>query len=185
MRGLIHSTWLLGSLVAVSAALVVTLCHAAPGSSASAAEGWSMDERAVLASLSLKRLAPMPADPSNAFERLPAAIEFGRRLFMDARFSSHGAVSCSSCHDPHQQFQDGLPVGRGAGTGSRRTMPGVFVRRVKIGNIVAVISCAINTRCTRKHEARVLNNQVFRHDLKMHRAGIIKREHDIWRNDAS
>ena len=123
MRGLIHSTWLLGSLVAVSAALVVTLCHAAPGSSASAAEGWSMDERAVLASLSLKRLAPMPADPSNAFERLPAAIEFGRRLFMDARFSSHGAVSCSSCHDPHQQFQDGLPVGRGAGTGSRRTMP--------------------------------------------------------------
>jgi cytochrome c peroxidase len=54
---------------------------------------------------------------------LPAAIELGRRLFADARFSANGAVSCASCHDPRKQFQDGLPVGRGVGTGSRRAMP--------------------------------------------------------------
>ena len=123
MRRLMNSAWLLGSLMAASAALVVTLAHAAPRSVAPGTEGWSKDELAVLASLSLKRLPPVPADASNAAERLPAAIEFGRRLFADTRFSSNGAVSCASCHDPQKQFQDGLPVGRGAGAGSRRAMP--------------------------------------------------------------
>ena len=37
---------------------------------------------------------PLPADPSNAVERLPAAVELGRRLFEDARLSANGAVSC-------------------------------------------------------------------------------------------
>jgi cytochrome c peroxidase len=123
MRRTKHSIWLLGSLVAASAALVMTLAHAAPLSAATGAESWSQDELAVLASLSLKRLPPVPADASNVVERLPAAIELGRRLFGDARFSSNGAVSCASCHDPHRQFQDGLPVARGVGTGSRRAMP--------------------------------------------------------------
>jgi len=65
----------------------------------------------------------VPVDPSNAVERLPAAVELGRRLFSDARFSRNGAVSCASCHDPQKQFQDGLPVSHGVGTGSRRAMP--------------------------------------------------------------
>ena len=78
---------------------------------------------AVLASLSLTRLPPVPADPSNAVERLPAAVDLGKRLFNDARFSANGAVSCATCHDAQKQFQDGLPVGRGVGTGSRRAMP--------------------------------------------------------------
>ena len=69
----------------------------------------------------------MPIDPSNAVERLPAAIELGQRLFADTRFSANGAVSCASCHDPRKQFQDGLPVSRGLGTGSRRAMPIVGV----------------------------------------------------------
>ncbi len=123
MRRIMNSVWLLGSIMAMSAALVVTLAHAAPSSGDSNAQGWSKEERAVLASLSLKRLPPVPVDPSNAVERLPAAIELGRRLFADARFSANGAVSCASCHDPRKQFQDGLPVGRGVGTGSRRAMP--------------------------------------------------------------
>ena len=123
MRRLTDLVWLLGSLMAASAALVVTLAHAAPPSAGSGTEGWSKDELAVLASLSLKRLPPAPVDPSNAVERLPAAIELGRRLFVDTRFSSNGAVSCASCHDPQKQFQDGLPVSRGVGTGSRRAMP--------------------------------------------------------------
>ena len=65
----------------------------------------------------------MPVDSSNAVERLSAAVDLGQRLFNDARFSRNGAVSCASCHDPQRQFQDGLPVSRGVGTGSRRAMP--------------------------------------------------------------
>ena len=89
MRRIISSVWLLGSVMAVSAALVVTLAHAAPRiAETRTPHGWSKEERAVLASLSLSRLPPVPVDPSNAVERLPAAIELGRRLFADARFSA-------------------------------------------------------------------------------------------------
>jgi cytochrome c peroxidase len=113
--------WMLGSVMAASAALVVTF--AAPREPGAGADRWSVQDRAVLASLSLKQLPAAPLDASNAVERLPAAIALGQRLFNDARFSSNGAVSCASCHDPQKQFQDGLPVGRGVGTGSRRAMP--------------------------------------------------------------
>jgi cytochrome c peroxidase len=123
MRRLRSMVWLLGSVMAASAALVVTFAHAAPQLPATGADRWSAEEMAVLASLSLKRLPPLPVDPSNAVERLPAAVELGQRLFNDARFSSNGAVSCASCHDPQKQFQDGLPVSHGVGTGSRRAMP--------------------------------------------------------------
>jgi cytochrome c peroxidase len=90
---------------------------------ASTAEHWSAADLETLASLRLARLPPPPDDPSNAVERSPAAIALGLRLFNDARFSRNGAVSCASCHDPARQFQDGLPVGHGIGTGRRRTMP--------------------------------------------------------------
>jgi cytochrome c peroxidase len=123
MRRIMNAAWLLGSLMAMSAALVVTLAHAAPSSTGPDDDRWSKEERAVLASLSLKRLPPVPVDPSNAVERLPVAIDLGRRLFADPRFSANGAVSCATCHDPRKQFQDGLPVARGVGTGSRRAMP--------------------------------------------------------------
>ena len=32
-------------------------------------------------------------------------------------------MSCASCHAPDRQFQDGLPVAQGVGTGTRRAMP--------------------------------------------------------------
>jgi cytochrome c peroxidase len=115
--------WVLGSVIAASAALVVTFAHAASPQPATGADRWSAEDRAVLASLSLQRLPPVPVDPSNAVERLPAAVDLGQRLFNDARFSRNGAVSCASCHDPQKQFQDGLPVSHGVGTGSRRAMP--------------------------------------------------------------
>jgi len=115
--------WILGSMFATCAALTVTLVQAADGQATSRADRWSTEDRAVLASLSLKRLPPVPVDPSNAVEQQPAAVAPGKRLFNDARFSSNGAVSCATCHDPQQQFQDGLPVGQGVGTGSRRAMP--------------------------------------------------------------
>ena len=108
---------------ALCGALIVTLADAADPQPAAGPVRWSADERAVLASLSLKRLPPVPADPSNAVERQPAAIDLGRRLFEDARLSRNGAVACATCHDPARQFQDGLPVSQGVGTGARRAMP--------------------------------------------------------------
>ncbi len=124
MRRLESMVWMLGSAAAaVCAALTVTLADASEQQPAAAALRWSADEKAVLASLSLRRLPPAPADPSNAVERQPAAIELGRRLFSDTRLSRNGAVACASCHDPARQFQDGLPVSQGVGTGSRRAMP--------------------------------------------------------------
>ncbi|MEI8155393.1 MAG: cytochrome c peroxidase [Burkholderiales bacterium] len=84
---------------------------------------WSVTEVAALSSLRLSQLPPTPSDPSNAVENSPAAIDLGRQLFNDTRFSKNQSVSCASCHDAQKNFQDGLPVGRGVGTGSRRTMP--------------------------------------------------------------
>jgi cytochrome c peroxidase len=124
MRGLNSMVWILGSAAATACAvLTVALAHAGAPEPAAGAVRWSAEERAVLASLSLQRLPPVPADASNAVERQPAAVELGRHLFNDARLSRNAAVSCASCHDPAQQFQDGLPVSQGVGIGSRRAMP--------------------------------------------------------------
>jgi len=70
--------WMLGSFLATCAALAVTLAQAANGQTAARADRWNAEDRAVLASLSLKRLAPVPVDPSNAVERLPAAVDLGK-----------------------------------------------------------------------------------------------------------
>jgi cytochrome c peroxidase len=124
MRRLQSMAWMLGTTAAaLCGALTVTLADAREPMPATSMVRWSTDEKAVLASLSLKRLPPVPADPSNAVERKPAGIELGQHLFNDARLSRNGAVSCASCHDPARQFQDGLPVSQGVGTGSRRAMP--------------------------------------------------------------
>jgi cytochrome c peroxidase len=103
--------------------LVNTFAGTPTGRAMPLRDRWNAADLAVLASLRLSQLPPTPKDPSNAVEDSPAAIELGKRLFNDARFSRNGAVSCASCHDPKKQFQDGLPVGRGVGIGSRRAMP--------------------------------------------------------------
>jgi cytochrome c peroxidase len=87
------------------------------------ADAWSAADKAVLASMSLDKLPPPRRDTSNAVEAVPAAAALGNRLFGEVRFSRNQAVSCATCHAPDRQFQDGFPVGRGVGTGSRRTMP--------------------------------------------------------------
>ena len=84
---------------------------------------WSAAEINVLSSLRLSQLPATRTDPSNAVEGSPAAIDLGRKIFNDTRFSKNQAVSCATCYDAQKHFQDGLPVGRGVGTGSRRTMP--------------------------------------------------------------
>jgi cytochrome c peroxidase len=84
---------------------------------------WAAEDKAAIASMSLDKLPPSPRDPSNAVEAEPAAAALGKRLFAEVRFSRNQAVSCASCHAPERQFQDGLPVGQGVGSGARRTMP--------------------------------------------------------------
>lgn len=84
---------------------------------------WTETEKSVLGSMALAALPPVPSDPSNAVESDPRAIELGRQLFSEVRLSRNGQVSCATCHAPDNQFQDGLPLGKGVGTGARRTMP--------------------------------------------------------------
>ena len=86
------------------------------------AGGWSQEEIATLRGLWLGELPPLPPDPSNAVADDPAAAALGHKLFFDARFSANDAVSCASCHAPGQNFNDGLPLGRGVGVTNRKTM---------------------------------------------------------------
>src|SRR5690349_22953298 len=100
---------LLVSAVAGSlGATVVT--GAAAHDSAATAHRWSDDERKLLASLSLRSLAPLQADPSNRYGDDPRAAALGERLFADTRLSGNGKVSCATCHVPSLDFQDGVPL---------------------------------------------------------------------------
>lgn len=84
--------------------------------------GWSERELATLRGLSIDQLPPLPPDPSNRVADDERAARFGQRLFFDPRLSGNGKVACASCHLPGKQFQDGMPLARGMGTTSRRTM---------------------------------------------------------------
>jgi cytochrome c peroxidase len=84
---------------------------------------WSSEERALLRSLSLSSLGPLPADPSNRYADDSVAARLGHQLFFDTRLSSTGTVSCASCHMPDENFQDGLALAKGVGRTARRTMP--------------------------------------------------------------
>ena len=86
-------------------------------------DDWTEEQLSVLATLRLSELAALPDDPSNAWQNSAAAAALGKKLFFDTRFSGNGAVACATCHDPSRQFQDGRPVGKGVGTGTRRSMP--------------------------------------------------------------
>jgi cytochrome c peroxidase len=107
------------SKVLLGAGLLAAGLHAA---SAPAAR-WTDEERAIIQSLSLDALPPLPADPSNRLADNPRAAELGRALFFDVRLSANGKVACATCHLPERQFQDDVPLARGVGTTDRRTMP--------------------------------------------------------------
>ncbi|NNE36723.1 MAG: hypothetical protein HKN08_00335, partial [Gammaproteobacteria bacterium] len=83
---------------------------------------WTNDELAILESLSLDSLPPLPPQPSNAVADNPAAAKFGHQLFFDTRLSSNGEVSCGSCHKPEFKFTDRLPRAQGVGVTPRKTM---------------------------------------------------------------
>lgn len=82
---------------------------------------WSDDEQAVLASLSLSALPPLPEDPSNAVADDPRAARMGEQLFNDPRLSANGMISCATCHQAIRSFTDGLPKGQAIGTAARNT----------------------------------------------------------------
>jgi len=84
---------------------------------------WNMAEVAVLHSLWLGNLPPVPDDPSNAHDLDPRAAALGRQLFFDTRLSANGRVSCATCHIPDKGFTDNLPVAHGIEDSTRRSMP--------------------------------------------------------------
>ncbi len=75
----------------------------------------------MLQSLWLESLPKLPPDPSNAVADNPAAAEFGRQLFFDARLSANGDVSCATCHQQELRFTDGLQKAQATGTTARHT----------------------------------------------------------------
>ena len=82
---------------------------------------WSDADIAILQSLSIDSLGPLPADPTNAVADDPRAAKFGHALFFDTRLSRNGAISCATCHQPDRVFTDGLPKGQAIGTSKRST----------------------------------------------------------------
>jgi cytochrome c peroxidase len=84
---------------------------------------WSESEKAVLKSLWIESLPPVPDDPSNKYASDPKAVAFGRKLFFDFRLSGNLKVSCATCHPPNMNFADSLPRAHGMGTTTRRSMP--------------------------------------------------------------
>jgi cytochrome c peroxidase len=51
---------------------------------------------------------PTTRDPSNRVSGDLYAIDLGRRLFFDPRFSPNGYVACVACHQPDRAFTDTL-----------------------------------------------------------------------------
>jgi len=83
---------------------------------------WSEQEVAVLQSLALQNLPPLPADPGNAVADDPQAAELGHHLFFDTRLSADGSVACATCHQPEHHFTDQRPVAVGLAAVDRNTM---------------------------------------------------------------
>jgi cytochrome c peroxidase len=93
----------LGLLLCVLAALVP------PQAAAQDLLPFSAEERAQIAA---HGPWPPPAeiDASNAVQRRPAAVAWGRQLFAERRLSADGRLSCADCHAPRRAFQGAGPV---------------------------------------------------------------------------
>lgn len=93
------------------------------GARAADIHAWDPAQRAVLESLWIGSLPPLPADPSNRYAGDPGAAALGKRFFSDNRFSGNLKVSCATCHAESSNFTDALPLAHGMGTTTRRSMP--------------------------------------------------------------
>jgi cytochrome c peroxidase len=84
---------------------------------------WSDQEKAILRSLWIGSLGPLPVDPSNKYSDNPEAAALGRKLFFEDKFSGNQKVSCATCHREDYFFTDNLPLSHGMDTTPRRSMP--------------------------------------------------------------
>jgi len=84
---------------------------------------WTEQEKAMLRSLWIGSLGPLPVDPTNRFSDNPKAAAFGRKLFFEDKFSGNMKVSCATCHREDYSFTDNLPLSHGMDTTPRRSMP--------------------------------------------------------------
>jgi cytochrome c peroxidase len=84
---------------------------------------WSDAEKAVLRSLWIGSLEPLPVDPSNQYSDNPKVAAFGKKLFFEDHFSGNQKVSCATCHREDYLFTDNLPLSHGMDTTPRRSMP--------------------------------------------------------------
>ncbi|MEO6186638.1 MAG: cytochrome c peroxidase [Steroidobacteraceae bacterium] len=112
-----------GAISYAARVVILSVSLAGTCNAAGIRDGWSAAEAATITSMRLAEAGERPADPSNAYEHLPAAAKLGKQLFQDTGLSSNSQVACASCHLPGEQFQDGRPRGQGVGAGRRRTMP--------------------------------------------------------------
>lgn len=64
---------------------------------------------------------PATRDPSNRVSGDPVAIDLGRRLFFDVRFSPNHYVACVACHQPDRAFTDTLARGHALAPVDRNT----------------------------------------------------------------
>ena len=76
---------------------------------------WTETDIALLQSLRIENLQPLPPDHSNAVANDNDAVILGNRLFFDTRLSANGRVSCATCHQQSMAFTDGRKLGRGIG----------------------------------------------------------------------
>ncbi len=120
-RGLVAAALLAGAL-----APATLFSQPAAGQTAAKAKAkpaaWTQAQLAVLRSLWIGSLPPLPPDPSNKVADDPRAVRLGHRLFFDTDLSRDGEVACATCHAPGLAFTDGRKRGRGVGTTARNTM---------------------------------------------------------------
>ena len=82
---------------------------------------WTESEHAVLRSLWIDSMPPLPPDPTNAVADSGDAAMLGHRLFFEPALSANGMISCATCHQPLRRFTDGLPKAVALGMSARNT----------------------------------------------------------------
>ena len=120
-----HFRWTSSMLarVAMLLALISGLSGCGPKTQTSNNEpsvSFTEDELDLIRTLS--PLPPMAPDPTNRFADLPAAAQFGQRLFYEPRLSADGSIACGSCHAFKRGFGDGGTLARGLGPLTRHSM---------------------------------------------------------------
>lgn len=99
----------------------------APGDAGDRSIRWSRAEAALIL-----QHGPWPPamrrDPGNRVSGMRAAVDFGARLFFDARLSSTGTISCASCHIPEFGWTDRRSRATGIEDADRNTKSVVNAR---------------------------------------------------------